>query len=413
MHSRNQSVNFIDLFAGAGGLSEGFVQAGFFPIAHIDMDNYACQTIRTRACFHFLKASGQIDQYRRYLRKEITKKELYKLVPERVLRSIICETMSDKTIDSIFSRIDFEMHELSIDHVDLIVGGPPCQSYSLVGRSRISMDNDPRNKLYKQYFRMINRYQPQMFVFENVPGILSAGNGAHYAAILEKAESLGYDMEQKVLTASDYGVLQNRKRVMIVGWKYDSKFSFPELKTIENKWMVKDILEDLPFLRAGESSSEYRSADFSTYLRETGLRTDKDVLTWHLARPHNERDQSIYQIAVEKWNKDRERLLYTDLPPELMTHRNKTGFLDRYKVVAGDISTSHTLTAHISKDGHYYIHPDIKQVRSLSVREAARIQSFPDNFYFEGPRTSVFSQIGNAVPPLMAKAIAEALLSQY
>ncbi len=413
MRSRDHVVSFIDLFAGAGGLSEGFVQAGFVPIAHVDMDYYSCQTLRTRACFRFMKASGQLDIYRRYLRKEISQEELYSFVPERVLRGVICETMSEETIDDIFRRIDFEMQDLGIGCVDLVIGGPPCQSYSLVGRSRVCMDGDPRNTLYEQYFRVIDRYQPKVFVFENVPGLLSAGGGVHYTAIQEKVKFLGYEMEQRTLTASDYRVLQKRKRVMIVGWKCDSGFYFPEMKTVANKWKVRDLLVDLPGLRPGESSSEYRTNDYSTYLSETGLRTDEDILTWHLARPHNERDQAIYQMAVNKWNKDKKRLQYTDLPSDLMTHRNTTSFLDRYKVVADNLSSSHTLTAHISKDGHYYIHPDKKQARSLSVREAARLQSFPDSFFFEGSRTSAYVQIGNAVPPLMARAMAEAFLEQY
>ena len=134
-----------------------------------------------------------------------------------------------------------------------------------------------------------------------------------------------------------------------------------------------------------------------------------DILTWHVARPNIARDREIYKMVIHTWNTEKRRLKYTDLPPELCTHRNRTAFLDRFKVVAGDLPFSHTLVAHISKDGHYFIHPDYGQARSISVREAARIQSFPDNFFFEGSRTSAFVQIGNAVPPLMASGIAQAL----
>ena len=139
----------------------------------------------------------------------------------------------------------------------------------------------------------------------------------------------------------------------------------------------------------------------------TGIRKKDDVLTWHIARPHISRDREIYRKVITAWFKDKKRIKYTDLPEELCTHRNRTAFLDRFKVVASDMPACHTMMAHISKDGHYFIHPDLEQARSITVREAARIQSFPDDFYFEGSRTAAFTQVGNAVPPLMAKGIAE------
>ena len=128
---------------------------------------------------------------------------------------------------------------------------------------------------------------------------------------------------------------------------------------------------------------------------------------------HKINHYEIYKRAIELWNNEQKRLKYSDLPNELITHKNIDGFLDRFKIVAADLPTSHTMMAHISKDGHYYIHPDMAQARSITVREAARIQSFPDNFYFEMSRTSAFTQIGNAVPPLMAKAIATAIREQF
>ena len=172
--------------------------------------------------------------------------------------------------------------------------------------------------------------------------------------------------------------------------------------------IVNDILNDLSPLEPGETNNEY-CHEINDYLRKTGIRKPNDVLTDHQTRAIRRQDREIYHIAIEMWNNNHGRLKYNDLPQNLQFHQNNTSFLDRFKVVEGDMPYAHTMLAHISKDGHYYIHPDINQCRSLSVREAARIQSFPDDFYFEGPRTAKFVQIGNAVPPLMAKGIAEAI----
>jgi DNA (cytosine-5)-methyltransferase 1 len=142
-----------------------------------------------------------------------------------------------------------------------------------------------------------------------------------------------------------------------------------------------------------------------------GIRDNDDVLTWHVARPHIDRDREIYKKAIELWNDDHQRLNYKNLPKNLRTHKNVTAFLDRFKVVEGDTATCHTIMAHISKDGHYFIHPDINQARSITVREAARIQSFPDNYLFSSiPLQSRYKVIGNAVPPVMGWVVAKALI---
>ena len=201
--------------------------------------------------------------------------------------------------------------------------------------------------------------------------------------------------------------MQNRRRVIIIGWKNEFSLNYPEFNCCSSKFIVKDLLEDLPQIQAGETCNEYPSNEYSEYLKTTGIRKAGDVLTWHTARPHIDRDKKIYRTAIRKWNDNHSRLQYNDLPDELITHKNITGFLDRFKVVAADLPASHTMMAHISKDGHYFIHPDINQARSITVREAARIQSFPDDYFFEGSRTSAFMQIGNAVPPLMSKGIAK------
>src|SRR5690606_9759598 len=150
----------------------------------------------------------------------------------------------------------------------------------------------------------------------------------------------------------------------------------------------------------------------SEYLKQFDLSNGVDFYTQHISRPHNSNDLKIYKIAIQKWEDENKRLKYTDITEKLRTQKNTDSFLDRFKVVDGK-GISHTVVAHISKDGHYYIHPSINQCRSISVREAARIQSFPDNFFFEGSRTAAFSQIGNAVPPLLSLAIANGIKKQF
>lgn len=221
---------------------------------------------------------------------------------------------------------------------------------------------------------------------------------------------IGYNLDYTIETASDYGVLQNRKRIILIGWRKDIELSFPDFDKIQNNWTVSNILNDLKKLSPGEENNiTYYREMSSEYLSAFDLRNGVDFVTQHVARPHNKRDLEIYRIAIDKWVNKSERLKYNDLPETLKTHKNRTSFLDRFKVVNAN-GFSHTMVAHISKDGHYYIHPDENQVRSLSVREAARIQSFPDNFYFEGGRSAAFRQIGNAVPPLMASQIADKIV---
>lgn len=409
----NDKITYLDLFAGAGGLSEGFALAGYQPIAHVEMDGDACNTLKTRECFYYLRSMGLSCKYIDYLKKRITRDQLYDLVPQRILDSVICETMSDESMPSIFEKIDKAMEFRKVDSVDLILGGPPCQAYSMAGRARKNMEDDPRNMLYKLYFQALERYKPTMFVFENVPGLLTAGGGFYLSEIISGFRERGYELGSHVLNASDYGVLQNRKRIILIGWKKESSHYYPKLKKNTNSYTVASLFEDLPELLPGEEKTEYATKSINEYLSDTDIRTESDVLTWHVARTNLERDRNIYRLVIRAWEEKHKRLLYTDIPDSLVTHKNKSSFLDRFKVVAADLPASHTMVAHIAKDGHYYIHPSITQARSISVREAARIQSFPDNFFFEGSRTAAFRQIGNAVPPQLAKTIADALLQQF
>lgn len=397
-----ESLNFIDLFAGASGMSEGFVKAGFTPISHIEMNKEACDTITTRSAYHFLKSENYIELYYKYIQGKITKEKFFSSLPPEISKSTINVEINDKTIKPLFEEIKKSKKE-----IDLIIGGPPCQAYSLLGRHQDDIEKDPRNKLYIQYGRFLKEFQPKAFVFENVPGMLSANKGQHFKNLKTYFKKLGYEVYHETLDASDYGVVQARKRIIIVGWKKENDFGFPDFEKTDLKFTVNDAFADLKKLTPGEAHlvSSYTKRK-NCYLEQFELRNGVNFVTQHISRPHNDRDLAIYKTAIEKWNKDQERLKYPDLPEELKTHKNESSFIDRYKVVNGK-GVSHTVVAHIAKDGHYYIHPDIEQCRSISVREAARLQSFPDDFYFEGSRSAAFKQIGNAVPPLMANAIAK------
>lgn len=410
-------LNFIDLFAGAGGLSEGFIQAGYNPIAHVEMNEYATQTLVTRCAYYYLIQTGQTSIYYDYLLGRVTREAMLERIPKRIKDTVICETMSDETLPGICKKIDNIMKIRGIKKVDVIVGGPPCQAYSLVGRAQSShmdvpMAQDPRNKLYILYGRMLKKYKPRMFVFENVMGIESANGGSTWKNLKKYLRRVGYEIEYKEQNAADFGVLQSRRRMIIIGWLKDSGLNYPTFTPVEIKAVVNDLFADLPALTPGKGATAYSKSAPSQYVTEHGIRTADDVLTHHQARPNKDRDIEIYETAIRLWNDGHKRLNYSELPAHLITHKNTTSFTDRFKVVEGDEPRCHTVLAHLSKDGHYFIHPDIEQHRSITVREAARIQSFPDSYYFEGPRTSQFVQIGNAVPPMMAKGIAEKIAEE-
>lgn len=416
---KKENPTFIDLFAGAGGMSEGFVRAKFNPVAHVEIEEAACNTLRTRQVYHYLKSKSRKDEYVSYLKGEITREELYALAPKEELDKVINLPIGAKHNEAIFSRIDAQLGRKKT--VDVIIGGPPCQAYSLVGRARDKngMKDDMRNFLYLDYIKFLVRYKPKFFVFENVLGLKSANGGKYLKDMKEKFNEAGYLIKEDVYEAKNFGVLQNRKRIIIVGWKKSMKISPPSIVLpLFKKEKVAKVLNDLPVIGAGEGEDKFQKYRTATneYLQLSEIRNGINVLTQHVARPNSKQDLEIYRRAVQLWNDKQERIKYTDLPSRLITHNNTATFLDRFKVVAADMECSQTVVAHIAKDGHHYIHPDIEQNRSLSVREAARLQSFPDDYYFEGVkdrsnRTAAYKQIGNAVPPLMATAIAQNLKS--
>jgi DNA (cytosine-5)-methyltransferase 1 len=410
---------FIEVFSGAGGLSEGFVRAGFEGIAHVEMNKDACLTLETRAIYHYLKGKNKLGIYKQYLQGFITRNELIENfgIPQEVLKSVINKEISDKTIESIFQSIDERLLGRS---PDLLIGGPPCQAYSIVGRARDpnKMKEDPRNHLYLYYVEFLKKYQPKVFVFENVPGILSANNGSQLGKIFDAIKAVGYNVEYKVLNSKNFNVLQDRKRVIIIGSRLDLDFQYPDFKEkdlSDSKKGFGELYRDLKFLNHGEGimgAVDYTNETISDYLKESKIRTEEDeFVTQHIVRPNNENDLQIYRLAVELKSKGKNLNYRDDVPQHLKKHKNESSFLNRFNVVAED-NLSQTVVAHIAMDGHYYIHPDINQNRSISIREAARIQSFPDNYFFEGSRTAAFKQIGNAVPPLLAEGIANQILKK-
>jgi DNA (cytosine-5)-methyltransferase 1 len=409
-----EKKTYIDLFAGAGGLSEGFIQAGFEAIAHVEIDKAASNTLKTRMARHWLADSDNYMVYEDYLHEKITRNELWSSVPQSVLNTVLNLGIGKDTNAIIFDKINEFSNSKS---VDLIIGGPPCQAYSIAGRSRDKngMVGDDRNYLYKDYAKFLKRYKPQYFVFENVLGLLSAKDKdgtSYFDKMKQLFKKTGYEVEHKVLDSSKYGIPQKRKRIILIG-KYGEKPLYPEPDKCVFPLTISDYLIDLPFLSAGSgqySPQEYKAKPHS-HLKTIKVRNSVDYVTWHISRPNQDRDLEIYKIAAKKMANSNIRLSYNELPERLITHKNRKAHLDRFKVVAGNLNYSHTVVAHISKDGHYYIHPDFKQNRSLTPREAARLQTFPDDYFFESiseksGRTAAFKQIGNAVPVLLAKKIA-------
>lgn len=414
-----EKIRYLDLFAGAGGLSEGFLRAGFTPVSHVEMDVAACYTLKTRLAYKWLLNEGKAEIYDDYLWGRITREDFYAEVPEWLLSTVLNYEISLDNLKEIFQRIDDNLQGAKID---LIVGGPPCQAYSLIGRARDEngMLGDQRNYLYKLYGEFLKKYKPKYFVFENVMGLLSAmdtDEKLHFDKMQKLFQECGYKTEYKILNAADYGVLQNRKRIILIGKYGNEERFYPEIHKIERKYLVGEIFQDLPFLEAGEGSARLvETKDYQGhYLYEAGIKQrNHQWVTFHNARPNTEQDKKIYKIAVKLWNTRRKRLSYNDLPLQLQSQKNTKSFLDRFKVVAANLDCSQTVVAHIAKDGHYFIHPDILQNRSLTPREVARLQTFPDDYYFESvsgkmSRTTAYKQIGNAVPVRFAENVAKAL----
>lgn len=394
-----ENFNFIDLFAGCGGLSEGFYKEGYRALLHIEINKVACETLKTRMK-HYGYSDFEIDN------------------------AVMCDDITrNGLIEDIEKRVN--------SNVDLIIGGPPCQAFSSVGRAQDpnSMENDPRNYLFENYLEILNHFKPKVFIFENVKGLLSAKpNGVNiFKLIISKMrETYNVIDDPKVilLNSVNYGVPQMRERVILIGVRKDIDL---DPKTIYDKIRethyapdskeynglkkyvtVREAISDLPKLLPGEGEEivENYKSDTNEYLNIIKDKSFNKVYN-HVARKHNEKDRERYRILSANKNWQLKEL--KEIRPDLVHHDPKH-FANRYTVQEYD-KPGKTIVAHLYKDGNLFIHPDSEQERTFTVREAARIQSFPDDFWFEGARTEQYKQVGNAVPPLLAQACAKAIKS--
>ena len=406
-------INIIDLFSGAGGLTEGFRNQRYKILGHVEKEKAACETLKLREVYYYLKEKNKLGLYNDFLSSKTSIEDLLKHVPREKLNKILNFEISQENIHSIFSFFD----DLG-ENVDGIIGGPPCQAYSTIGRARNASkkSSDERIYLYKFYIHFLNKYQPKFFIFENVKGLLSfrdMDDEFLLPRMKKEFEEAGYSLGYEVLNTKNYGVPQSRERLIIFGVMNEKKELIQEFfknlkKYEENEVDVKTAFQGLPSLRAGEVNNSYTNLS-NDYVEQNFLQDSKTPLTQNIARPNNSNDLAIYKIVAEA-KKNGKNIKYSELDSKLKTHKHTDKFLDRFKALSWN-SPSHTVVAHISKDGHHYIHPDTKQNRSITVREAARLQGFPDNYYFLDSRTSAFTQIGNAVPPIFSKKMADAILT--
>ena len=406
-------INIIDLFSGAGGLTEGFRSQQYKILGHVEKEKAACETLKLREVYYYLKKKNKLGLYNDFLNSKTSIEDLLKHVPQEKLNKILNFEISQENIHSIFSFFD----DLG-ENVDGIIGGPPCQAYSTIGRARNASkkSSDERIYLYKFYIHFLNKYQPKFFIFENVKGLLSfrdADDEFLLPRMKKEFEEAGYSLGYEILNTKNYGVPQSRERLIIFGVMNEKKELIQEFfknlkKYEENEVDVKTAFQGLPSLKAGEVNNSYTNLS-NDYVEQNFLQDSKTPLTQNIARPNNSNDLAIYKIVAEA-KKNGKNIKYSELDSKLKTHKHTDKFLDRFKALSWN-SPSHTVVAHISKDGHHYIHPDTKQNRSITVREAARLQGFPDNYYFLDSRTSAFTQIGNAVPPIFSKKMADAILT--
>lgn len=499
------NILVIDLFAGPGGLGEGISSVidedgnrPFKIAVSVEKEPSAHKTLTTRSFFRKIKNNSIArNDYYSYVRGKLTRDELFSKYPEEF------QATKEETLEKPMALgedneiIHARIQQLVKDHKGpkVVIGGPPCQAYSLAGRSRnagiqdYKAEKDHRNFLYKEYLKVLSIAQPDVFVMENVRGILSAkiDGEVMFPRILKdlrapgritkiptpryKIFSLVVDAEDVtnptfkdsrdfLIKSEDYGIPQARHRVILLGVRSDIKHAPQTLTPREEQSTVEQVLSDLPKLRSGFSKRKDDKAEWEKIISKNGTlvkrllkkqfkdtskidlkpvknlqrsatqpvnkpeKMPKHLIQWyrnnapacvlnHETRGHMEDDLLRYAFCagyakLNNGTSPKSR----DFPEALApAHKNwKTGIhADRFRVQSATKYAT-TVTSHISKDGHYFIHYDPKQCRSLTVREAARLQTFPDNYFFEGTRTQQYVQVGNAVPPCLALQIGKIVL---
>lgn len=341
----NNQKTVIDLFCGCGGLSYGFIEAGYNVVLGIDHWKDAIITFES----NHKDAKGLVA-------------DLFNETPEQI---------SENT---------------GVKNIDLIIGGPPCQGFSIAGKRIV---DDERNKLYKSFVHFVKHYEPKAFLLENVPNIVSMNNGVVRDNIISDFEELGYKVVYKVLMASDYGVPQNRKRAFFIGIKGNKEYTFPK-PTVEKLLTSKEAISDLPEFSLSDGSS-YITEPENKYQEQ--IRRDSKGVFNHQITVHNEQTIEIISMVPDGGN-------YKDLPVELHQTRKVH--------IAWTRLNSQKPSFTIDTGHNHHFHYEFNRVPT--ARESARLQSFPDSFIFKCGKTSQLKQIGNAVPPILARVLAESLI---
>jgi len=510
-------VPVVDLFAGPGGLGEGFScvrykkRHGFKICLSIEKDNFAWQTLRLRSFFRQFSGRKVPDAYYAFIRGEIKEPELFASYPSETAaaeQEAWCAEMGHPDLPN--TQIDTRIRNaLGGAQRWVLIGGPPCQAYSTVGRSRLSklrkddlkaFEANEKHHLYKQYLRILAVHHPPVFVMENVKGLLSSKIGGELivekiisdlreppAAVNVKSSGVSYRLysftkESRnklfpedpmfepadfMIRAEDFGIPQARHRLIILGVRSDIRVSRKLLTASESGVGLDEVLFDLPRLGSDASAAARDPATWATALKkaetllndpdldaqtkkemESTLRfLNKDLTVggvflpylpgrpnkltrrWyrdrrmsgvrnHETRRHMTSDLHRYLFAACFATVHNRSPILADFPATLLpAHSNvqrgidEKVFADRFRVqLKIKEKPATTITSHIAKDGHYFIHPDPAQCRSFTVREAARVQTFPDNYIFLGTKTSQYQQVGNAVPPLLAHKLAKVVL---